>query len=167
MHLFMGPAGCSHCHGTFLFSDQATYVGAADETPLFHNNGLYNIGGTGAYPADNQGLFAVTGRPEDMGRFKAPSLRNVALTAPYMHDGSIPTLEAVVDQYARGGRLITDGPFAGDGAANPYKDPLVAGFALTPTDRSDLVAFLESLTDRSVTTNPRFADPFAHRRGHG
>ena len=165
MNLFMGvKAGCSHCHGTFLFSDQATYLGAPDEKPLFHNTGLYNIGGTGAFPADNQGVFAVTGRPQDTGRFKAPSLRNVALTAPYMHDGSIPTLQAAVDHYAAGGRLITSGPYAGDGRANPYKDPVITGIALTRREKADLVAFLESLTDRSLTTNPRFADPFGARR---
>ena len=162
MNLFMGEkTGCSHCHGTFLFSDQATYVGAPDETPRFHNTGLYNVGGTGAFPVDNQGVFSVTGRRPDMGRFKAPSLRNVALTAPYMHDGSIPTLEAAVDHYAAGGRLITDGPLAGDGRANPYKDPLVSGIQLTARDRADLVMFLKSLTDRSLVTNTRFADPFA------
>ena len=165
LELFMGEkAECHHCHGTFIFSDQATYVGAPDEKPLFHNTGLYNIGGTGAFPADNQGVFSVTGRQEDMGRFKAPSLRNVALTAPYMHDSSITTLEAAVDHYANGGRNITSGPYAGDGRANPYKDPLIAAIRLTDRDRADLVAFLKSLTDRSVTTDPRFSDPFAHRR---
>ena len=153
-------AECHHCHGTFIFSDQATYAGAPAEKPLFHNTGLYNIGGTGAYPADNTGVFAVTGRPEDMGRFKAPSLRNVALTAPYMHDGSIKTLEAAVDHYADGGRNITSGPYAGDGRLNPYKDPLIEGIKLTDRDKADLVAFLKTLTDRSVTTNPRFADPY-------
>ena len=66
-----------------------------------------------------------------MGRFKAPSLRNVALTAPYMHDGSIATLEAAVDHYAAGGRNITEGPFAGDGRASPFKDPLIAGIDLS------------------------------------
>ena len=168
MNLFMGErTGCSHCHGTFIFSDQATYVGAPDERPLFHNTGLYNIGGTGAFPPDNQGVFSITGRAQDMGRFKAPTLRNVALTAPYMHDGSIPTLAAAIDHYAAGGRLITSGPFAGDGRANPYKDPLISGIALSARDRADLVAFLKSLTDTSVTSNPRFADPFSRDAGHG
>jgi cytochrome c peroxidase len=166
MNAFMGEAGeCHHCHGTFIFSDQATYVGAPAEKPLFHNTGLYNIGGTGAFPADNQGVFSVTGRKEDMGRFKAPSLRNVALTAPYMHDGSIATLEAAVDHYAAGGRNITSGPYAGDGRANPYKDPLIKSINLTDRDKADLVAFLKSLTDHSLTTNPRFSDPFATKPG--
>lgn len=161
-NLFMGErAECSHCHGSFIFNDQATYVGAPIETPKFHNTGLYNLGGTGAFPAPNRGLFEITGRPEDMGRFRAPSLRNVALTAPYMHDGSIATLAQAVDHYAAGGRLITAGPLAGDGRRNPYKDPLISGIRLSPRDRADLVAFLRALTDRTLVTSPRFSNPFA------
>ncbi len=161
MDLFLGEdAGCHHCHGTFLFSDQATYAGAPRAPVLFHNNGLYNIGGTGAYPEDNQGLAAITGRKRDTGKFKAPSLRNVALTAPYMHDGSIATLEGVIDHYSRGGRLIEEGPFAGDGRDSPYKDPLIAPLNLSDRQKADLLAFLESLTDRSVAKNPKFSDPF-------
>ena len=163
--LFMGEqAECHHCHGTFIFNDQATFVGAAAERPLFHNTGLYNVGGMGAFPEPNRGLFELTGKPEDMGKFKAPSLRNVALTAPYMHDGSIPTLAAAVDHYAAGGRLIRDGPLAGDGRANPYKDPLIAAIRLSARDRADLVAFLKTLTDTTIATNPAFADPFRVRR---
>ena len=168
MDLFMGEeAQCHHCHGTFLFSDQATYEGAPRVPVLFHNNGLYNIDGTGAYPENNEGLAAITGRKRDTGKFKAPSLRNVALTAPYMHDGSIPTLRAVVEHYSRGGRLIEDGPLAGDGRDSPYLDPLIAPLDLSERQKKDLVAFLKSLTDKSVTTNPRFSDPFKHRRHKG
>ena len=95
-----------------------------------------------------------------MGAFNAPSLRNVGITAPYMHDGSIPTLEGVVEHYSRGGRVITEGPLAGDGRANPYKDPLIAPIDLTEQQKADLVAFLESLTDLSVTTDQELSDPF-------
>lgn len=162
--LFMGErAECHHCHGTFIFNDQTTFVGAANERPLFHNTGLYNLGGSGAFPEPNRGLFEITGKPADMGKFKAPSLRNVALTAPYMHDGSIPTLAAAVDHYAAGGRDIADGPLAGDGRRNPYKDPLITGIRLSARDRADLVAFLSSLTDTTIATNPAFADPFRRR----
>ncbi|WP_205695680.1 methanobactin export MATE transporter MbnM [Conexibacter sp. SYSU D00693] len=162
--LFNGErAECHHCHGSFIFNDQATYAGAPPARPLFHNNGLYNLGGTGAYPEPNTGIFEFTGRRTDMGRFKAPSLRNVGLTAPYMHDGSITTLREVVEHYRAGGRTIVDGPLAGDGRANPNKSPNVPGLALSDQDVTDLVAFLESLTDRSVTTNPRFSDPFRTR----
>jgi cytochrome c peroxidase len=160
LNLFMGErAECHHCHGSFIFSDQATYVSAPPEAPAFHNTGLYNLGGTGAFPEPNRGVFEVTGRRRDMGRFRAPSLRNVALTAPYMHDGSMATLEEVVDHYAAGGRVIADGPTAGDGRRNPFKDPLVSGIDLSAGDRADLVAFLRALTDRGLLRDPRLADP--------
>jgi cytochrome c peroxidase len=164
MELFMGErAECHHCHGSFIFNDQVTYRGSPRELPLFHNTGLYNLGGTGAFPEPNRGVFELTGAAKDMGAFKAPSLRNVAVTAPYMHDGSVPTLAAAVEHYAAGGRVITDGPLAGDGRVNPYKDPLIAGIDLTSRDKADLVAFLEALTDKTVLTDQRFADPFVKR----
>ena len=101
-----------------------------------------------------------------MGKFRAPSLRNVSVTAPYMHDGSIPTLEAVLDFYAAGGRNITSGPNAGDGRANPFKSTIVnritgiGGLALSEQDKADLLAFLRTLTDDEFLANPKFADPF-------
>jgi cytochrome c peroxidase len=103
----------------------------------------------------------MTGQRRDMGRFKAPSLRNVAITAPYMHDGSVATLDDVIDNYTRGGRLLEDGPNAGDGRLNPFKSEFITGFELSEMERADLLAFLHALTDESVLTNPRFADPFA------
>ncbi|WP_437669089.1 hypothetical protein [Sorangium sp. So ce131] len=69
------------------------------------------------------------------------------LTAPYMHDGSVATLEEVVDHYAAGGRTIDDGPFAGVGSKNPNKSPLMRGFTITPEEKADVVAFMKSLTD--------------------
>ena len=68
------------------------------------NNGLYNLDDDGSYPTGNEGIFDMTDDPADKGKFKPPSLRNIAVTAPYMHDGSIATLEEVLDHYARGGR---------------------------------------------------------------
>jgi cytochrome c peroxidase len=106
---------CFHCHGGFNFSQAVNHAGTTLAQAEFHNNGLYNIGGTGDYPLDNRGLWEFTQRPADMGRFRAPTLRNIELTAPYMHDGSIATLEEVLDHYSRGGRLIAAGPLAGDG----------------------------------------------------
>lgn len=161
MELFMGErAECHHCHGSFIFNDQVTYKGSPNVKPLFHNTGLYNLGGTGAFPEPNRGVFELTGVAKDMGAFKAPSLRNVGVTAPYMHDGSVPTLEAAVEHYAGAGRVIAEGPLAGDGRANPYKDPLITQIELTPGDKADLVAFLKTLTDRRVLTDKRFSDPF-------
>ena len=97
---------------------------------------------------------------DNMGRFKAPSLRNIAMTAPYMHDGSAATLDDVIDHYARGGREIADGPYAGDGRHNPYKSTFVKGFDISESEREDLIAFLESLTDQRVLSDERWSNPW-------
>ena len=160
MRLFYSSRlGCSQCHAGFNFSGPVVRVGSVPEPPSFHNTGLYNLGGTGAYPDDNRGLYEHTGVAADMGRFRAPTLRNVALTAPYMHDGSVATLEEVIDHYAAGGRTIAAGPFAGVGAASPWKSARLTGFTLDAGERADLVEFLRSLTDTDFVTDPRFADP--------
>ncbi len=152
---------CFHCHGGFNFTDSSTHASAVVESVGFHNNGLYNLGGRGDYPPDNTGLYDLTGERRDMGRFKAPTLRNIAVTAPYMHDGSLATLEEVLAHYARGGRLIEDGPLAGDGRLSPYRSPFVSGFELTDEEAADVLAFLHALTDESLLSDPRFGDPFA------
>lgn len=154
---------CHHCHGSFNFSDSSVHAGTSFlETP-FHNTGLYNVDGGGAYPKSNRGLYELTGKAEDMGRFRTPSLRNVALSAPYFHDGSARTLAEVVRVYEAGGRVITAGPNRGDGRQNPYKSGFVGGFSLTDRERTDLVSFLKSLTDPTLATNPDLSDPFAGR----
>jgi cytochrome c peroxidase len=150
---------CFHCHGGLNFTDSSTHADASVESVGFHNNGLYNIDGAGGYPPENTGLLELTGDRWDTGRFKAPTLRNIAVTAPYMHDGSIVDLPAVIDHYARGGRRIHAGPYAGDGSRNPYKSEFLRGFELTAEEHSDLLAFLESLTDRKVLTDEALADP--------
>lgn len=151
---------CFHCHGGFNFSDATSTEGTTFEERFFHNTGLYNLGGTGDYPEGGRGLYETTGVASDMGRFRAPSLRNVALTAPYMHDGSIATLSEVLDHYAAGGRTIESGPHAGVGSENPYKSELIAGFDLTEDERADLLAFLDALTDDELTTDPRWSNPW-------
>jgi cytochrome c peroxidase len=153
---------CFHCHGGLNFTDSSTHADAVIESVGFHNNGLYNIGGSGRYPPDNTGLNDLTGDRWDMGRFKAPTLRNLAVTAPYMHDGSIASLPEVLDHYARGGRRIEDGDFAGDGSRNPYKSVFIRGFELSAQERADLLAFLASLTDESVLHDETLSDPFRH-----
>ncbi len=117
------------------------------------NNGLYNLDANGAYPPGNGGLYEFTGDPRDQGKFRVPTLRNVAVTAPYMHDGSMTTLE-VIDHHAAGGRVTAEGPLAGDGRQNPNKSPLVREVELSPQDRADLVAFFESLTDEAFLDRP-------------
>ena len=160
MRLFFSERlNCSRCHGGFTFSGPVAFEGARPIPPTFHNTGLYNLGSDGAYPGDNPGIFGTTGRKEDMGRFRTPTLRNVELTAPYMHDGSIATLPEVIEHYARGGRLVPDGPLAGDGRDSPRKSDLIRGFDLDARGKADLVQFLNSLTDRAFVTDPRFAAP--------
>ncbi|MBP9111442.1 MAG: di-heme enzyme [Polyangiaceae bacterium] len=151
---------CFHCHGGFHFADSVSHVGKTIREVFHHNNGLYNLDGKGAYPASDTGLFALSGNPNDMGRFKAPTLRNIGVTAPYMHDGSIATLEGVIEHYARGGRKIDDGPNAGDGSTSPLKSEHVTGFLLSDDEKRDVIAFLNSLTDESFLTNPKFSNPW-------
>jgi cytochrome c peroxidase len=157
---------CFHCHSGINLStsyhDATTTAGTI--TFPFFNNGLYNVGGDGSYPEGNQGLYELTHDPKDRGRFRPQGLRNVAVTAPYMHDGSIATLRDVVRHYARGGRVVLSGPYAGDGSLSPLKSGLVRGFSLTEAEMDDVIAFLESLTDSTFLTDPRFSDPFAAER---
>jgi cytochrome c peroxidase len=151
---------CFDCHAGFNLSGTVNFVGKSDESAQFENNGLYNIDGKGAYPPDNVGLFEATNKPDDMGKFKVPTLRNIELTAPYMHDGSIATLEEVIEHYRVGGRTITEGKHAGKGNENPHKSSFVNGFRLTESEKQDLIAFLKSLTDTEFVTNPKFSNPW-------
>ncbi|NDY91926.1 methanobactin export MATE transporter MbnM [Ideonella livida] len=165
MALFNGEkAECFHCHAEFNFNDQVRHAGSRTVSIPFHNTGLYNIDGAGGFPFPNRGVFEVSQKPADMGMFRAPSLRNVAVTAPYMHDGSKATLEDVLDHYANGGTVIATGPHAGDGRANPYKSDLVSRIDLSVQDKADLVAFLKTLTDETFLAHVRHADPFAAAR---
>ena len=119
---FAARTACSGCHAGFTFSGPARFEGIAGESPETHDTGLG-------------------------GRFRAPTLRNVAVTAPYMHDGRFASLDEVVDYYAAGGSHA------------PGQSPVMAGFPLSAQDRCDLVAFLESLTDERFLTDTRLAAP--------
>ena len=151
---------CFHCHTGFTFSlatvsEYTTFVENA-----FFNTGLFNIGGTGDYPVGNRGVYEITGNPDDMGLFRTQTLRNIELTAPYMHDGSLATLEDVIEFYGNAGRTITEGEYAGDGTLHPLKSSFVIGFDATEQEIEDLINFLISLTDESFINNPAFSDPF-------
>jgi cytochrome c peroxidase len=146
---FSARLGCSGCHGGFNLSGPTVYAGSGPPAPLFHNTGLYDLDGRGAYPVDNPGLIRFTRRAADVGGFRAPTLRNIALTAPYMHDGSVATLAEVIDHYAAGGRT-----------ASPRKSPRLTGFQLSPEEKRDLLDFLASLTDEGFIRDPRFGDPW-------
>jgi len=150
---------CFHCHGGLHFTDSVMHERKAFAESAFHNTGLYNIDAQGSYPPSDTGLYDITLDDKDMGRFRTPSLRNIAVTAPYMHDGSIATLAEVIDHYAAGGRTLITGPYAGEGHKNPYKSEFVIGFSLTRQEKQDLIAFLESLTDQTFLDNPAFSNP--------
>ncbi len=141
---FSARVGCAQCHFGINFSGPLISQGHERGQTLFANTGLYDIDGRGGYPPHDRGLMESTHRPEDMGKFRVPTLRNVALTAPYMHDGSLSSLQDVLDHYMRGGHK------------SQLQDSRIRPFALTATERADLVAFLDSLTDPDFTENPRF-----------
>lgn len=161
---FSEPLSCFRCHGGFNFTDATDFEGRKGAEIQFHNTGLYNLAGSLSYPSPNVGIYEHTLQPKDVGKFKAPTLRNIALTAPYMHDGSVETLEGVLDHYSAGGRTIKEPPYTGNGFDNPNKDALIRGFKLTAQDRVDLIAFLQSLTDDAIIHDLRFANPWSERR---
>jgi len=173
--LFLSDSvGCFKCHSghnQVFFTSNFDFEGRSLPHIQFDNTGLYNLtvnGEDGWYPTPNTGLYEITGNPPDMGKFKVPTLRNVAQTAPYMHDGSIATLDEVIDHYAAGGRTIDSGPNAGVGSANPHKSRLVKGFSITAGQRQALLEYLGALTDETFLTDSRFSNPWpAGSPAHG
>jgi len=125
MELFFGEeVGCANCHSGFLLTNQS-----------FQNIGLYET-------YEDEGRARLTDNPADVGKFKVPSLRNVAVTAPYMHNGSLQTLEEVVDHFNEGG------------VGHENQSALVQPLGLNEQERADLVNFLGTLTDESFLNNP-------------
>jgi cytochrome c peroxidase len=118
--------GCFHCHPSGMLTNEG-----------FFNNGTYRDGG-------DPGRQMVTNRTGDLGKFKVPGLRNVEASAPYMHDGSLATLEDVVEHYDRGG------------SGHRTTDPSIRVLSLSTDEKADLVTFLRSLTDRSFLADPRW-----------
>lgn len=121
---------CSECHGSVNISGPTIF--------------------TGTMPSDPEAFFHDTGVAAQPAKFRAPTLRNIAVTAPYMHDGSVPTLKEVVMHYAAGGRN-----------SRPKSDK-VRGFAISPSEIDDLVAFLHTLTDERFLANPAFSNPLSN-----
>lgn len=132
--LFMGKADCNHCHSDALLTDDA-----------FRNNGL-DVSFT------DKGRGKVTGNATDDGKFKVTTLRNIALTAPYMHDSRFTTLEQVVEHYNSGVKTTSPN-------LDTNMDVIKAGLNLSTQEKADLVAFLKTLTDSSFIANPDFKDP--------
>jgi cytochrome c peroxidase len=130
------PTGeCAHCHTEPHFTNRA-----------FENNGLNAAIDWSDFPDPGRG--AITGVAFETGKFRVPTLRNIALTAPYMHDGRFATLEEVIDHYNQGGHYAPN--------VNPNIHPL----GLSERDRADLLAFLQTLTDTNFVTNEAFHNPF-------
>ena len=128
--LFFGErAQCFHCHTEGALTNDG-----------FFNDGSYLDGG-------DEGRKLITERTGDLGKFKVPGLRNIVVTAPYMHDGSVPTLREVIERYAAGG------------LGHPSTDPQITAFTLSPDELEDLLAFFDALTDPEFLSDPRFAAP--------
>ena len=128
--IFRGETGgCFHCHPVGMLTNEG-----------FFNNGSAVDGG-------DTGRQMVTNRTGDAGKFKVPALRNVEVSAPYMHDGSLATLEDVIDHYDGGGN------------GHPATDPSIEPLGLSAADKADLLAFLRALTDRTFLADPRWAPP--------
>jgi cytochrome c peroxidase len=140
---YSARVGCVQCHSGLNFSGPLRYRGHVQVTALMANAGMYNMNRRGAYPASDRGLMDVTHNPAEMGKMRVPTPRNVALTAPYLHDGSIATLEEVIEHYAKGARQHPNGPSVG----NHLVDRRVRPLDLSSEENHDLIAFLESLTD--------------------
>ena len=157
--LFFGERlECYHCHGGVTFTDNFVSRSQPIAEKGFHNTGLYNEDGFGAYKSWDHGLRGVTGSEDDEGAFRTPTLRNVAVTAPYMHDGSLMTLrEVILRHYAVKGHAAL-----GPNGANPLRSEFIEGFSLSERETRDLLAFLESLTDEKFLHNPEFSDPSGH-----
>ncbi|MAY83554.1 MAG: cytochrome-c peroxidase [Flavobacteriales bacterium] len=129
MKLFYSEkTNCSSCHSDFNFTNYS-----------LENNGLYEV------YADS-GRFRFSHDSADIALFKVPSLRNVAITAPYMHDGSLSTLEEVIEHYNSGGRQ------------HPNKSEKIKALNLSQEEMESLIAFLESLTDKEFTNDPRWVE---------
>jgi cytochrome c peroxidase len=139
--IFLGQVGnatCAACHGTDNFVPG----------PALNNNGL-------EFPYVDAGVGGVTGDPADLGKFKVPSLRNIELTSPYMHDGRFTNLEQVVEFYNSG---VVDNPNLSPPLRNP--NGTVRRLNLTQPQKDALVAFLKTLTDVNLATDVKLSDPF-------
>jgi cytochrome c peroxidase len=159
-HLFFSAElKCASCHGGFNFSTP-NITDERNDTTFYFNTGLYNIDGKGAYPKYDQGLFQRTNIIKDMGKFRVPTLRNLAYTAPYLHDGSASSLIEIINIYANGGRIISEGINKGNGTINPYKHTFIKGFLISEIDKINLNNFLLSLSDSSFFQNKNYQNPF-------
>jgi cytochrome c peroxidase len=146
--LALPDAQCFHCHGGLTLTGNN-----------YFNNGLDKVGALEDFK--DKGRGGISGNPSDNGKFRTPTLRNIALTAPYMHDGRFPTLEAVLDHYSSNGKgVLNEDPFVRQiGFPVPGSNPLRYS-GLTPYQKTALVKFLHTLTDTAFVKNPDIRNPF-------
>jgi cytochrome c peroxidase len=144
-------SNCGDCHRNFLTD------GFNDGIDGFANNGLEDDEHL------EDGLYAVTNNPLDIGKFKIPSLRNIDLTAPYMHDGRFNTLEEVLDHYNNHTRMSSTLDILIRDASNEYREPNdPIALKLTKEEINDIIAFLKTLTDSTFINNEKYANPFSN-----
>lgn len=156
-------AECFHCHGGFNYTNTVNHTGIVSGEVSYMSNGIISDATYASLPSNKKGLYDVTLLTTDIGRFKTPSLRNIALTYPYMHDGSFSCTTAntndtencstealgkVIDHYMSGGQ------------SHQNKDGQIRAFTLTPQEKTDLINFLKALTDEEFISNTKFSDPF-------
>ncbi|TGK89379.1 di-heme enzyme [Leptospira bourretii] len=174
LNLFNGEtAECFHCHGGFNFTDTSFHGGATEEF-FYHSNGIHTDAYYAGLPSNKRGLFDLTGVASDTGKFRAPSLRNIGVTYPYMHDGIFMCADANNPDKAAGaaaGKTKIDcardaltqvvDHYRSGGQAHSGKDgALIRPFTISDSQRDDMVNFLLALTDDEFLTNPKFASPF-------
>lgn len=164
--LFFGERGdCFHCHGGFNFTDTSFHNGSGIQEFFYHSNGIYSDAEYSAMTAAQKGVFQNTGLTSDIGRFRAPSLRNVAVTYPYMHDGSFacdapPPAGTYTAACARNALAKVVAHYNSGGKTQQNKDTsLVRPRGLTAQEQSDIVEFLMTLTDDEFLTSSRFSNP--------
>jgi cytochrome c peroxidase len=133
LDIFFGFGGCNHCHSDVLLTDN-----------FFRNNGLDSV--------PQPGLYTSTGNESDLGKMKVPTLRNIALTAPYMHDGRFETLNDVLDFYSE--KINPKSP-----NLDEHIVYMKTGLRFSKEQKEDLIAFLHTLTDSVLITNPQLSDP--------
>ena len=152
--LFFGRAGCAACH-VAVGNPPPGAGGPPPQTAVFYLNGPANNGVDRGLPEDDLGVGGVTGDPADNGKMKSPSLRNVAVTGPYMHDGRFDTLEEVIDHYSDGVEAHPNlgVPLGVAGGVGPQVN-------MTDEEKEALVAFLRTLSDEEMVEDPRFSDPW-------
>jgi cytochrome c peroxidase len=141
--------GCFQCHGGWNFSGGIRFeVSESSGRENEPRGGFFNTGVV-VYTSPNRGIYEHSHGAEDIGKFRVPSLRNVAVTAPYMHDGSLATLEDVIEHYAAGGKVD-----------HPNKSRILRRLTMTDADKRDLIEFLKSLTDEELLHDLRWSNPW-------